>query len=320
MEQCRVCGSTALSQPIPVRDMMFGSREVFDYMRCADCGTLQIADIPEDLSRYYGNATYYSFRNAVKESPHKALLKKLVAASIVGRPDRYPRGEGLMDRMRRGVEPWIALVPGLTRDSSILDVGCGEGARLHNLAAMGFTHLTGVDPFLAEESAGIQPDGVRLVRAPLAAIDGTYDLVVMHHSLEHFEDPGQQMEIARALVAPGGYLMVRIPILQEELWEEYGANWVQIDAPRHLYLFTMPGFTAFAERHGYRCEAQGTDGLGWCLAWSELYARDLPMFQPDGTPNPSPFSAAEMQAFERRAWALNRQGRGDSAWFLLKPA
>ncbi len=38
--------------------MMFGTRESFTYQLCTACGSLQISDIPDDLSRYYPQGYY----------------------------------------------------------------------------------------------------------------------------------------------------------------------------------------------------------------------------------------------------------------------
>ena len=57
---CRICDSAGPFQHHRVRDMMFGPGDHFDYRLCAACGCLQIADIPADLSRHYGEG-YYSF-------------------------------------------------------------------------------------------------------------------------------------------------------------------------------------------------------------------------------------------------------------------
>ena len=56
--------------------MMFGYRDEFAYFACGQCGCLQIADIPPDMSRYYP-ANYYSFgKIEYKHRPFKIYLKK----------------------------------------------------------------------------------------------------------------------------------------------------------------------------------------------------------------------------------------------------
>ena len=56
---CRICGNASDNRAHVAREMMFGTRERFDYVECARCGCLQIRDVPADLSPYYP-ADYYS--------------------------------------------------------------------------------------------------------------------------------------------------------------------------------------------------------------------------------------------------------------------
>lgn len=317
---CRICHAGHSGATISVPEMMFGTREQFDYFACAACGTLQVAELPADLSRYYGGSTYYSFNRTANQTRTRRIVKSLIAGQMVGRPERYPTGSTVMDRLRRGAEPWIATVPGLTRRSRILDVGSGEGARLRALAEMGFTNLTGVDPFLPYEQAGRREGGFHLVQAHLGDLDGRYDLVMMHHSLEHAPDPASLLCDAAGRLADAGKILVRIPILQDAIWQEYGVNWSQIDAPRHLHLFTMQGFIDFSACLGLSCVARGCDGQGWSLAWSEAYRRGVPMARTDGRKNDLPLSRAELDACDRRAACLNAAGQGDQAYFVLEAA
>ena len=50
---CRICASNGPHPHFVVREMMFGTRESFDYFECSNCKTLQIVDIPADLARHY---------------------------------------------------------------------------------------------------------------------------------------------------------------------------------------------------------------------------------------------------------------------------
>lgn len=319
-EACRICGGEHFDPPVVAREMMFGTRERFDYARCRDCSTLQIATIPEDLGRFYSGQAYYSFNNFAGEPLWRRLLKRMAAGGMIGRPDKFPHGTGLVDRARRGAEPWTALVQGLRKDSAILDVGCGEGTRLEALAALGFTELTGIDPFLPEDKAGRSRTGVLLVRGDLLDHHGQYDCITMHHSLEHFPDPAAMLRAARRLLAPGGKLFVRLPLYQQEMWDRFGANWAQLDAPRHLYLFAPEGFIAFAARQDFACIAQGSDTQDWSLAWSEAYAQGIPMFDADGRKNALPFTPAQMAAFKAEARDLNARDAGDQGYFVLEAA
>ncbi|MDA0818748.1 MAG: methyltransferase domain-containing protein [Proteobacteria bacterium] len=80
----------------------------------------------------------------------------------------------------------------------MLDVGCGEGARLEKPAKLGFANLTGIDAFLPQAREGRRPSGITLIRGELNSHDRKYDCITMHHSLEHVPDPKALLETARA--------------------------------------------------------------------------------------------------------------------------
>ncbi len=50
---CRICGNERDNTRVRCREMMFGTREAFDYFPCGSCGCLQIERFPVDMSRYY---------------------------------------------------------------------------------------------------------------------------------------------------------------------------------------------------------------------------------------------------------------------------
>ena len=116
--RCRVCGTTGAHRRYVAREMMFGTREEFTYFLCSDCGCLQIATLPADLSKYYPD-TYYSFHGDNERPRYKtrsrprAYLERLRAGyALFGRgqklaklaglvvdlpPEIYPAGSWLQD-------------------------------------------------------------------------------------------------------------------------------------------------------------------------------------------------------------------------------
>lgn len=300
--------------------MMFGTREAFTYWPCLDCETLQLGEFPADMTRHYPAGMYYSYGNARSVPWLKRAVLRFIAARALRRGGGPARSGQAATRLKGLGQPWIGSVPGLRLDTAILDVGSGEGAELEGLATLGFTNLTGCDPFMPENRVGQTRSGVRLLRCELSQVDDSFELITMHHSLEHFVDPGQMLGLARDRVAPGGHILVSVPLLQPWCWERYGVNWAQLDAPRHFYLFTHRALIGLAGRSGLRCVGHGYNSMGWALAWSEMYARDIPMYAPDGTPNPSQFDQRQMAAFDVDAERLNAAGEGESGWFVFAPA
>lgn len=176
---CRICHAIETERFYRVREMQLGYGDCFLYFQCSACGCLQIADFPPDLSRYYP-AAYYSFtRDPLQRSGLRKALRKI--------RDRYAySGEGRVGRLLAsrypyrfpGVRNWLS-VAGLTQHSSILDVGCGRGELLYDMATMGYTRLTGIDPFLEDDIH--YPNGPRIFKKTIHEVEGSFDLIMFHH-------------------------------------------------------------------------------------------------------------------------------------------
>jgi len=197
-------------------------------------------------------------------------------------------------------------------------MGCGNGRLIRQLFDAGFRQVLGVDPYLANAVA--ERDGFRILKAPLTAVEGKWDVVMFHHSFEHVPDPYETLQQAADRLAETGTCVVRIPTVSSYAWRHYGTNWYALDAPRHLVLFSRDGLALLAERAGLYIETVVDDSAAsqfWC---SELCARGIPY--PSSRPHSfaprSAFSAKQIRSFEAQARELNQRGEGDQAVFYLK--
>ncbi len=310
MQHCRICGGES-DLSVLATERMFGLGGEFWYDQCGRCGCVQLRDVPADLGRYYGPG-YYSFDEPGQASRPRLAYRRIRDALLFGRarwlgflaaPVLPPRVASPRRWFRR---------TGVTSRSRVLDVGCGIGLLLRRLADEGYDRAMGVDPFIRED---VEYGGRLLVRrAPLEDVEGTYDLVMFHHSLEHIAEQRETMAKASALLRPGGYCLVRIPIAGSWAWEEYRDRWVQLDAPRHLFLHTVTSIRILAESAGLRLESLEYDSMGFTLEGSELYRRDRPLTELAS----AGCTPEQRRAFERRARALNAEHRGDQAEFYLR--
>lgn len=296
---------------------MFGMRDTFLYFECANCGTLQIATVPDDLSRYYPK-DYYSYREVPKPaSPLKRYLK-------IARFNYVLTGKGLLGFIVQQLAnapdmlQWIKNAS-LTVKSKILDVGCGAGSLLLELHQLGFEHLQGVDPFLSNDI--FYDNGVKIFKTELSEIKGTFDIIMFHHSLEHIATPKSYLNTAYRLLEPNGTVLIRVPIAGTFAWQHYGVNWVQLDAPRHLFAPTVKGMQHLAEQCGFEIFKIEFDSTALQFWGSEQYVRDIPLYDSRSyciNPAQSLFSKRDIAAFEARAKALNREQQGDQACFYLR--
>ncbi|MBK7392255.1 MAG: class I SAM-dependent methyltransferase [Chloracidobacterium sp.] len=301
--------------------MMFGTRDEFPYLECDSCGTVQIINIP-DLARYYP-ADYYSFNNDSIEI--EASIQRRIAARFIGK--HLVTGKSLVGRRFAEMRPELTrllpsslLVPHvrITFDTRILDFGCGGGELLRTLRAFGFRSLVGADAFIDENKTF--SGNVRIHKAGLADLEPAFDLIMLHHSFEHLPDPRSSLLQINRLLANDGTCLIRIPLVNYA-WGKYGVNWVQLDPPRHLFLYTEQSFRQLAKGMGFEVEKVVYDSTAFQFFASEQYMMDIPMNDPRsfaGASETSIFTQQQIDDWDAEAARLNAEGRGDQACFYLK--
>jgi len=312
--RCRICDNTENNRSITLYEMMYGTREAFDYFTCGACACLQIAEVPADLSRFYPQ-DYYSYTPAGNDArtPGYFSRKKFEAiffgTSFVGK---------LLDRLKPEAYSQFRCfrhIP-MTRRSAVLDVGCGSGRDLVKMREHGFTNLTGIDPYIPASLDYGQ--GLVIHRMPLGDLDGTWDIIKFNHVFEHIPDPLNALRHVRRLLSPAGTCIIRVPVVPCRAFDEYGIFWMQLDAPRHLYLYSAAAMTLLARKAGLRVDAGRTycDSVSDQFWGSELYRRGIPLVSAAGKLR-TYFSRAELRRFKMRAQQLNREQAGDQAVFYL---
>jgi len=193
MDRCEICGAQGSFRRIELREMLFGTREAFTYLRCPGCGVLRIATVPADLGPYYPPSYYDG-----PPLPARPTVSKVAAIANRVRWETVLFGPGR--RSARLLRRWASLPPptvderrqvrrlGLASfDDPVLDVGCGRRAdQLVALRRMGFRKLTGIDPFLDADG---EVEGVRLRKIGIGDVKGSFQTITFHHSFEHVPDP-----------------------------------------------------------------------------------------------------------------------------------
>lgn len=224
----------------------------------------------------------------------------------------------LLARLSKRKEPYFDWLAGtsLNTNSRIVDVGCGSGGRLLNMQRNGFKRLSGLDPFIDKTIE--YPSGVTVHKRSLADDSGIYDLIMSHHSFEHMPDPVATMaDIARHL-APGGRVLIRLPIAGCYAWRTYRENWFQIDAPRHLVIPTvramqMLAATADLEVERYFFESKSDQFLN-----SEAYQQGIPLVEQGRSPLIRKRGEDELARLRALANELNQNDDGDMGGFVLR--
>ena len=227
---CRLCGQNGVV-------LHAGVRGAWTLRRCpsAECGLAWLDPAPdaETLARAYRD--YYTHAPETDTAGGaQRLYRKLIARTPVGR-----------ERQRLAVMYLDTATPG-----ALLEIGCGSGARLAALRARGWqVHGQEIDPQAA--AVAREHFGLSVHLGPVSDMTGNFDAVILNHVIEHVPDPVEMLEHCRRLLRDGGTLVVTTPNIASYGHRRFGANWIALDPPRHLHLFTTVALRAAALHAGF---------------------------------------------------------------------
>lgn len=247
---CPLCGARGGEVLARARDHEYPhtSSEDFAYVRCA-CGVVYLDPRPveEELGRIYPE-DYYAYRVIASRARG--------ASAEVSRLGRF-MDRRAVSRLRAYAEEVRASRPDPGGPRRVLDVGCGDGAVLDQLARAFEgepveTHGVEMDARAAEiaRSRGHTITSARIEEAALAP--RTFDLACSFHVIEHVEDPLAFLTAMGNAVADGGRLLLDTPNVDTWDFRWFGASgaWGAYHAPRHFHLWSPATFTELASRAG----------------------------------------------------------------------
>lgn len=311
MMKCPICDNEKDNLTVIVKEMQQGFREEFEYIECSNCGCLFIKEIPENMKKYYD----------INYAPHthKTTLITKVTDKIYG---LYLSNNKIIkliqgDNVTIITRFWSNLFSenNINKNSPILDVGCGDGKFLSLLKKGGFKNLTGIDLFIDETNL---PKGLKIFQSSLEDFkpNKKYDLIVSNHSFEHMDNQLENLKCFENLINDDGIIVIRIPVKSKPVWEKYGVNWFQIDAPRHLYLHTLESFKILCSKTNLVIEDIIFDSHDDILLKCEKYSRDISVRDEEW--DTFKLDDETINQLKNEIRILNKNNEADQAIFVIK--
>ncbi len=243
--RCELCESPAGSVIAVGRDFEYETLpDDFQYSLCPSCKHLFLQCRPSEseIGSIYP-PTYYTV------NPKSPLFLR---GSIY-------RHKVRMDAAR------ILKVIRSRKKRSVLDVGCGDCARLmsirHSSIGPGM-ELAGLDLQFSEEVAGAaKAADIDLIEGNVESVplgEKRYDLVLMSQLIEHLYAPRRTLQTVFNLLNPGGILVIETPqwkcldflLFKKRYWGGY-------HFPRHFNIFSASSLKRFVESCGFEIREHG---------------------------------------------------------------
>jgi len=282
---CLACGGqTRDTLHTGLRDRVFRCAPgAWTLQHCRGCGSAYLDPRPNEASIGRAYETYYTHRQAVAPPPD-GLRKRSKPWRLALRNGylnaRYnydfqpalalPGGGDLLSARRRcEADRWIRHLrrPATPERPRLLDIGCGGGAFVAQMRGAGWAaeglEVNAHSARLAREA------GIPVHEGPLRAStypEHHFDAVTLSHVAEHLHDPRGVLATCRRILRPGGALWIATPNLLAIGHARFGADWLGLDPPRHLVLFTPASLRDLLEEVGFT-EVSGPLP-NWSARWS----------------------------------------------------
>jgi 2-polyprenyl-3-methyl-5-hydroxy-6-metoxy-1,4-benzoquinol methylase len=280
---CPVCKTDGEKIYPNLRDYSFGAPGTWPMRRCTSCTLLWLDPRPtiSDISKVY--RTYYthgvtSAGSTLQKHVHNSSFSRRVVRAVtegVRRVQdsvlavRFGYSELYKSPLDRFMAWTLGCLPGMLQSASIqvlglhasergkvLDIGCGNGALLARLRALGWETVGHeMDPIAARFAR--DHFGLDVREGLLDEADFTpesFDVVTLSHVIEHFHFPENLVLQCRRLLKPGGKLIILTPNTDSLGHWYFLESWRGLEPPRHIYCFNPQTLSTCVERGNMRVE------------------------------------------------------------------
>lgn len=256
---------------------------------CRDCGLIHSYPIPskDELDAYYARQYRSDYKGTVTPKRKHILRYSRVAVRR-------------LDHLRQFA----------TAGRKLLDVGSGSGEFVYMASLAGFD-AQGLEPHAGYSEYTRAIFGVPVITAPLEKADiaeNTYDIITLHHVLEHLHYPLTSLGYLNRWLKMGGLLAVEVPDI--EFTRHSVANRFH---HAHVYNFNHATLTALLDKAGFELDARGV------VASTTVFARKTRAPAPERHVSiPDNYHRLMAALFDVTAGAGRGRGRGSRILRLLR--
>ncbi len=237
-DDCPWCGSHALTRHVTARDIIQLKPGRFTLERCRDCGHIfQNPRLTLDGLDFYYRDVYDG-------------LGAEEAERVFSDQARWYRARAEMVR-------------DVTLPRTWLDVGTGHAHFCRTAATVlpatvfdGLDFSDGVDE--AARRGWIRHGYHGLFPELVHELEGRYDVISMHHYLEHTRDPYEELDAAAKALGPGGHLLIELPDPESVFGRLLRGFWIPWLPPQHQHMIPIGNLKRALTARGLEIVAEAT--------------------------------------------------------------
>jgi SAM-dependent methyltransferase len=230
---------------------------------CIACGADQFVSAQLDQGNHFICTCKRCGTGETVPKPDPAALEAHYSEAYYG-PDNVkfvPAVEAFVTWMTRNRAARVHALMG--RRGRILEIGCGRGLLLHQLAQLGH-ECHGIERSALAARRATRTEGLRIYTQPLEEChfpEQYFDAVILWHVLEHLDRPETSLALMARVLKPSGLLHLEVPNLTSLQSCTTGKNWFHLDVEHHLYHFSYDGLQLVLASSGFQIEKTTTLSL-----------------------------------------------------------
>lgn len=291
---------------------MFHLPGEFNEEKCLNCSLIFLNPQPEpdELKKYYPSKQYYSYNKSEKKGVFEVLKEYLVAHYYC--PNLFSFF----------ISTFIQNVPAMPsrkiKPGKLFDIGCGAGDTILLLKEVGWD-VFGVDmdshAIDVAKKRGLKNVELGTFKMLEKYPDKFFDVIRLYHVIEHVDDPYSCLDLIRKKLKKEGELVMGTPNAESIVSSLFRKYWYNLDAPRHLFLFSPSTLSSLVQKTGFSLRSIGYCGVGGVVGSLQYVLTEILNRQIDLIHN---FYIVFL--FYPLDWILNKLHQGDVFVLRASPA
>lgn len=275
---CYLCGAGGKELYKDLEDRLFGVPGKWNFRRCtdSDCGAIWLDPLPLEEDIYKAYLSYFTHGDTeqapdAKSAPlesHPATARRFKRLRHYLKAAYFASAQGYVEqtnKVQRLIGHGIRLHPlwsrNLKRASNyvpyvsggrLLDVGCGDGIYLDYMRKLGWrVEGVEVDPCATERA---RSRGLLIYSGTLedqAFKTDQFDVITLNHVLEHVHNPLRLLQECYRVLRHNGIIRIFVPNPASLGHRVFRSEWMGLDPPRHLHLWSPDGLKRIAIQAGF---------------------------------------------------------------------